>query len=812
MAYSAAMHSVIVALSREVHFAARLLRRRSSFALNVAATIGLALGLLGSALTLVNAYLLQPIDLPEPRALYALNWDTANVRGERFTLTEVEQLRDLEPLREVAGGREATVMDEGTPLSVLLVTGNYFRLLGASPLTGRLLLPTDATARGTAAVAVVSERTWRARYGADPSIVGRRISLGRERFQIIGVAPTAASLTGQESVAFWAPLTMAGAFAGQDPFDPGSSPSLFAVARMRPRTTSTQLRSAFDVWLRSRFPTTSDRAPTAVRVDSLATRIPLTRPMVALVTLLLSAFGLVLLVACANVTNLMLARAFSRQQEIAVRMSLGARRIQIVRQLIVESLVLAVPAAIVGVALTFAIARAFPAIVLATFPANVLPVDSILIPLRPDIGVLMLLAIAATAAATVVSVAPASRLIHTDPARAARGVSSFDVRRSRLRSALVAAQVAASVLFLVGAVGLTTEFRRVAHRDLGISYDHVMQVRVDPLLRPALKTRLDGDPSVAAVAVAWKPPLAGALPTIHAKASTTGISAPVGFMAVSPEYFGVFDINITAGRPFTADEARDGAAVALISKATAKALWPGISPLGRTLELTQSPNGGVGRRPPYRSVRIIGVTEDVTNGSLMDDHDSTCVYFVADAAARGDMAVLVRGRGDSAALRRAIAGAMNGIAPDAAYRTISMFELLGGAAWIFGALSTTAGVLGLVGLLLACSGTYAVVSYLVAMRTREFGIRMAIGATGTDIVGAMLHEALRTGGYGVASGALAAFALARISSGSVPVMPDPHALSYVIGVTVVAIATAAAAVLPSMRAARIDPVRALRVD
>jgi len=806
------MGSVFVSLCQDVRYAIRLLGRRWSFALNVAATIGLGLGLLGSAFTLVNAYLLRPIDVPEPHALYSLGWNSTSVQGERFTLADLDDLRSVTALRQVAGGREATVIDNGTTVSGILVTGNYFRLLGTSPLMGRVLLPTDASARGTAPVVVLSERTWRARYGGDASIIGRRISLGRERFEVIGVVPTAATLSGQELVSFWAPITMAGAFAGVDPLAAESSPSLFAVGRVQPRTTSAQLRSAFDVWLRRRFPGATDRTPISVRVESLATRIPFSGPTVALVVLLLSAFGLVLLVACANVTNLMLARAFSRQQEIAIRMSLGARRVRIVRQLMVESLVLAVPAALVGVALTFAIARVFPAIVLATFPANLLPIDTLLIPLDPDLRVLTFLAIAAATAAVVVSLAPAGRMIRTEPARAARGDSSLDPRRSRLRSALVAAQVAACVLFLVGAVGLTTEFRRLAHRDLGISYERVTQVRVDPQLRRQLTTRLASDPVVQAVAVAWRPPLFGALPTIQAKASTTGVAAPVGFMGVSREYFSVFEVDITAGRAFTRDEARQGAAVALVSGATARALWPGMSAIGQTLDLTQPPNGRAERRPRYASVRVIGVTEDVTSGSLVDGEDRTCVYFVADPQAPDDMTLLVRGRADSATTQRAIADAMTAIAPDAPFRTFPMLELLGGAAWVFGALSATAGVLGIIGLLLACSGTYAVVSYLVAIRTREFGVRMAIGATGTQIVKGMLREALRTGSCGIAVGALAAFALARIASGRVPILPDPGALSYVLGIAVVGIATAAAAVLPAMRAARIDPVQALRTD
>jgi predicted permease len=808
------MNSAFAALRQDMRYAVRVLRRRWSFALNVAATIGLGLGLLGSAFTLVNTYLLRPIDLPQPHTLYSLGWTSANVRGERFTLTDLDELRGLTALKEIAGGQEATVMDNGTAVAGLLVTGNYFRLLGASPLKGRLLLAADASARGTAPVVVLSERTWRVRYGSDPSIVGQRVSLGRERFEVIGVAPAAATLSGQESVAFWAPVTMAGTFAGIDPLATGSSPTLFAVARVQPGVTSTQLRSAFDGWLRRRFPASSERAPVSVRVDSLATRIPFTGPTVGLVVVLLSAFGLVLLVACANVTNLMLARAFSRQQEIAIRMSLGARRAQIARQLMVESLVLAVPAAVVGVAITAALARAFPAFVLATFPANVLPVDTLLAPLDLDLRVLIFLAAAAVAAAVVVSLAPTARMMRTEPARAARGDASLDPRRSRLRSALVAAQVAASVLFLVGAMGLTTEFRRVGHIDPGIPLERVTWIRVDPQFRPALAARLANDPAVETVAVAWRPPLVGggALPTIQAKASTTGVSTPVGFMAVSPEYFAVFDIDITAGRAFTRDEAREGAAVAMVSKATAQAFWPNTNAIGQTLALTEPPTGRAGRRPPYTSVRVIGVTEDVTNGSLFDGHDRTCVYFVADARMPGDMALLARSRTDSTGVRQAVTNAMNVIAPGATVGIVALLEMLGTLTWVFGALSATAGGLGIIGLLLACSGTYAVVSYLVALRTREFGVRMAIGATGRHIVEGMLREAFRTGGAGMAIGAIAVFALARLSSGTVPLFPDPGALSYLLGVGMVGLATAAAAIVPAMRAGSIDPVQALRVD
>src|SRR6185295_15655131 len=218
----------------------------------------------------------------------------------------------------LAAAQDVTVMQDAVSTRGLLVTGNYFELLGARPALGRLLRPDDAAARGAVAVVVLSHQTWRSRYGSDPSIVGQRILLGRQRFEVVGVTEPNAYLSGQELVSFWAPLTMASAFPGIDPWvEPGAA-SLVVVGRLREDVTAASVRAWLEVWLRQRFPPPSDAAPTAVRLDSLATRITLNGKTLTLFVLIMSAFGLVLLVACANVTNLMLARALARQLEITV--------------------------------------------------------------------------------------------------------------------------------------------------------------------------------------------------------------------------------------------------------------------------------------------------------------------------------------------------------------------------------------------------------------------------------------------------------------------------------------------------------------
>ena len=336
-------------LFQDIRYAVRTLRRAPLFAATVAATMGLGLGLVGSAFTLLNAYLLKPIDLPDPHALYSLSWDTETTRRQRFRLADYEALqREARHFADVAAAQDVTVMQDAVSTRGLLVTGNYFELLGARPALGRLLRPDDAAARGGVAVVVLSHQAWRSRYGSNPAIVGQRISLGRQRFEVVGVTEPNAYLPGQEVASFWAPLTMAGAFPGIDPWFEPDAASLVVVGRLRQDVTAASVRAWFEVWLRQRFPPTSDAAPVAVRIDSLATRLTLDGATLTMFVLIMSAFGLVLLVACANVTNLMLARALARQPEIAVRLALGASRWRVARQLIVESLVLAVPAAADG--------------------------------------------------------------------------------------------------------------------------------------------------------------------------------------------------------------------------------------------------------------------------------------------------------------------------------------------------------------------------------------------------------------------------------------------------------------------------------
>jgi predicted permease len=808
------MNTWLDSVVQDVRYAVRTLARAPLFAATVVMTIGLGLGLVGSAFTIFNAYLFKPIDLPNPRALYLVIWETEALRRQRFRLMDYEALQpDARHLAELAATRNASFREEDVTTEGLLVTGNYFEMLGSRPALGRLLRPDDAAARGGNAVVVLTYNAWRSRHGADPAIVGQHIQLGRQRFEVVGVTQPYSNLAGQERVSFYVPLTMAGAFPGDDPWAKPDSASLAVIGRLRQDVTAGVMQPWLEAWLRRRFPPPSDAAPAAVRLDSLATRLPLDADAILMLTLIMSAFGLVLLVAAANTTNLMLARALARQPEIAVRLALGAGRWRVVRQLIVESLVLAVPAAAAGLALVAAMARLLPPILVASWPAaGEAPPENILVPLDPDVRVIAFLAAAAVVSAVLIALAPAGRLARLRLTSVARGQASSDARGSRLRSGLVAVQIAACVMFLVGALGFVDQSTRLANPRVDLSYDRVSVLQTDREVRARVAARLPFETAVQQVAVSWRPPLGFSLRTTAVTASASNIAKEIGYMGVSAEYFAVFDIRILRGRAFTPAEAAARTALVVVSAATAEALWPGLDPIGQTLDITGSSARRLDRPLPRGRVQVIGVAEDVANGTLTEGIDASCVYFPIDARGAEEMTLLVRARSDDAeGLRAAVTAAVNDAAPEAPFRLWTMQSMVDGVAWGFRAFSVAAWLLGVVGLVFAYSGTHAVVSFLVAQRIREFGIRMALGASASRIVVEMVTQTSRTALLGLAAGLAVAAGVVRLLIGSASIL-EFGARPFVVGAAIVFVATLVAALVPLRVAARIDPAHALRFE
>ena len=796
----------------DTRYALRGLRRSPLFAASVAGTMGLGLGILCSAFAIVNAYVLKPVGLPGAQGLYSLSWDSSTTRYHQFRLSDFDALRDRNPIfSALATGSDVTAMHGDIAMAGQAVTGNYFQLLGARAAMGRTLLPDDAAARGAHAVVVLSDEAWRSRYGADPAIVGKDIVLGRRHYQVVGVTGPGSALPGNESVRFWVPLTMASAFAIPDPWRDSGTSSLFVVGRLRADVTESQARAWFDSWLHQRFPAGSAAAPLRAHLESRATRIPRNPATLTVFALIVGAFSLVLLVACANVTNMILARGLGRQRELGVRLSLGASRVRLVRQLVIESLVLAVPAAAVGLSITLVTARLLPLLILQTWPDGLPPAASFLAPLEPDMRVLALLLVSAVASAVIVGLSPAIQVTRGSLARAVKGELGAGAQISRLRTSLVALQIGACLLFVIGAISLASESRRLARSDTGLAYEGVVDVRAAEHLRGALARRLAADPSVERIAAAWRPPFAGPLRTLRVRPSDGGVEHGAGFAAVSPEYFALFDIRLQRGRLFTPEEAEQNAAVVVVSEATARRFWPGREAIGQALDVSPAVRPSE-RQPAHRRVHVVGITADAVNGVIMDGVDPTCVYFPTTLASPGEMSLFVRARADVPALRRSIAAAAQAVQADATFQIYGMEQMLGLQFWALRAFSTAAALVATLGLILSFAGTYSVVAFVVAQRRREFGIRMALGATVQRIIVGVVGNVLRVAAIGVAGGLIVTLLLARVFDATIEMMPAFGRQSYVIGAAVVLVAAVIAALVPSIGTARIDPSAALRAE
>ena len=797
-------------LLQDIRYALRGIRRTPLFAASVAGTIGIGLGILCSVFTLVNAFLLKAINLPESRELYALSWDAGEVQNKGFSLADFDALAENNPVfAHTAAARPVSANVDGVAIVGHLVTADYFHVLGAPAALGRTIAAGDFTSDHSAVV-VLSHEGWRTHFQADPAIVGKEIALAGGHFVVAGVMAEGAVLSGDEQIAFWVPMTAARAFEVPDPAR-DSSQSLLVVGRRRAETTVEQVTAWFDTWVRQRFPAGSPSAATGTKVLSLATRIPVTRVSILLFSLLTAAFGLVLLAAAANVTNMLLARGLGRQRELGVRLSLGASRARIIRQLIVESVVLSLPAAAIGLGLTYATAREFPRILTETIPAGAQSASLFMAPLDPDLRVVGLLIAAGFFAALFAGLSPALQLTRASLVDAMRGELGPNASISRVRSAFVAVQIATCVLFLVAAIALVAESRRMATSETGLDYERVLDLRTSDELRPVIAAELRRRSEVEQVAAVWRPPLVSPMQLMRVTPAPGNAEQSAGFLAVTPEYFATLGVQITRGRSFSSTEAQQDAPVVVISDATARLFWPGQDPIGRSIAITPRP-GNPQAQPAQSQVTVIGVAEDVINGTLLDGVARTSLYFPTTMTSNNVTRLLVRTRGDSAVAVRAIAAAIEAAHPTAAFQLAPLQQRTAVQVWVFNAFSTAALIPAVVGMLLSFAGTYGVVAFVMTQRTREFGIRMALGATAQQIMQSVVGGTLRTAIVASLIGLVATVGLIRAGAAVLGVVPVIRPGIYATGVAVVVLASAAASLLPALRAIRINPANALRAD
>lgn len=791
-------------------YAWRGLLHSRAFLATTVLTLAVGLGLITVAFTVFNAYVLRPFAVRDPSSLRQLVWHSPDSGGSSFRWRDFQDLRsrrDVFPA--VIAESSRLVSSNGQPLAVAMVSDNYFDVLGPRFALGRGLGPIDEGVQ----VAVLSYQGWTRLFQRDSRALGQSIDVNGRAFIVVGVVGSEFGGLADMPRDAWVPFTTYASVAQPDLTGRDQPAAVQITGRLPDGVSVAQAEAAVRAFVAAAVPGEQHVRAELRRQDSPH---PLTVQTAALLGPVFAAFALVLLTACANVSNVMLARAASRHREIAVRLSLGASRGRIVRQLLTEGLLIALLSGALGLALASWALRGSISLFFRTLPPSVGAMLRIG-PMGLDHRV-YLFAFAAAAAATLmfalVPALQASKLPLTD---ALRGQGGHGRRGSRLRGVLVVSQVTVSLVLVVLALTLARNGARLASNDLGYDLSGVTSINVrerQTHLMRGLAEVLAADPHIAEVAITGGNPLF-IRSRLVGLAAAGAPAAPARYTFVSPEYLSILRIPIAQGRAFSEDEARAEARVAIVSAATARARWPGEDPIGRTIRLEgikgRSSEGLTG----YSHVTVVGVVKDVVSGFIADGLDPRHVYLPTTGAGTRASALLVRGR-SAGDLRpeRLLPILARAAADPQIFEALPLEEIRDLQNYPLLAASSIGTVLGLVALALSISGLYGVIAYMLSQRTREIGIRMALGASARAVVQLVMRQSGRLAALGIGIGfaiALAAMLTLRsvIRLEAVTVV---DAVSFIGGIAIVGGATALAAFFPARRAARIDPATTLRAD
>ena len=806
---------IFAELRQDVVHSWRTLRRAPGFAVVALITLALGIGATTAIFSVVNGLLLRDLPYADPERLvriWGAHTDSKQERGQVSAADFVDlkaRQRSFATLGAFAWGG-GTYIGTGDPVQLagLRVDATAFQTLGVKPFLGRTFVAGEDSA-GANPTLVLGFAAWRRVFGGDSAIVGKTVNLSGRTRTVIGVLPPLFFFPTVAEAEIFAPLDLTPIL--RDVNRARKFHNLGLVGRLRPGTTFAQGRSELTAITRQLEREHPD-ANTNMSVATVGMRDAVVGDARPALLVLLGASLVVLLIACANVAGMLLSRAVSRRQELAVRAALGAGRARLVRQMLTESLVLALCGGATGIALAFWATRALIAAAGEMLPAaSQVAVD----------GTVLVTALLVTVGSGIVfgfiPALAASRGMQLALKDATRG-SSGGVTRYRMRTALVTGQLALAVVLLVGAGLLVRSLLELQRNDLGYSVDSVLTFEVN-LAGPrytsndaedqffdALYTRLRALPGVSAVGGSGNIPLRGgsmASLAIHGRPQPEGKLPEVGYQPVSDDLFRAMGMALKRGRTFNAGDNGSAPRVVILSEGLARAFWPNADPIGARIRLGPNPT------EPWNTV--VGIVGDVRLGVAGDPRPTAYVSSRQDHW--GGAAVVVRTAGDPMALLPAVRREM---------KALDVTLPIGSPASMSDVKSNRLAdrrlpmqlmiAFALLALTLAAVGVYGVMAYSVAARTREIGVRVALGAQPRNVFGMVLRQGLGAAVVGLTLGLLGAAALGRVLAKLLYGVTPTDALTFVAVAAVLLAVTLVACFIPARRAVRVDPLEALRSE
>jgi putative ABC transport system permease protein len=796
---------------QDIRYGIRMMLKQKGFTVVAVLTLALGIGANTAIFSVVNAVLLRPLPFTEPERILWIGGWAGSDKEQGVTpadfLDYQEQSQSFEPLAaSVSEGVPMNLSGDGEPerLKGALVTANYLDVFGVKPALGRTFVAEEGQEEG-ARVVVLSHALWTRRFGADPAVVNQTITLDKRQFTVVGVMPP--QFQYPPGVEVWQPFSFPAS--PQGPFRSRELHFLRPVAKLKPGVSRAQAQAEVEGIarrLQTLYPKTN--ANRSLFLMPLQERVVGNIRLTLLV--LLGAVGFVLLIACANVANLLLARAAARQKEIAVRLALGASRGRVVRQLLTESLTLALAGGAAG-----ALLANWGVKLLVTLAAAYLPrVDEI----RVDTPVLVFTLAVALLTGLLFGLVPAlqsMRLDLTEALKEGGRSAGGGTHRQRTLSLLVVGEMALAVVLLIGAGLLVNSFVRLRQVGSGFDEKNLLTVRVDlpnPYGQPErkalffdqLQQRVAALPGVEAVGLVTELPLArqsADLPfNIEGRPPQAAGQVPhADIRNVNHDYFRAMRIPLRTGRYFTEAEVHDSAKVILISEVLAQRFFADENPLGQRLRLSSL------SKEPYE---IIGIVGDVRHRGLNAELRQT-IYF--PTLGLGYSNLVIRTATDPASLAAAVRKEVTAIDPNQPVANVKTMEQ-----WVSESVAQPRfrtlllGVFSAVALLLSVIGIYGVMSYAVAQRVHELGIRMALGAGADDVLRLVIGQGMKLALAGVTIGLLAAFVLTRLLKDLLFGVQATDPLTFTAIALLLTLVALLACYLPARRATKVDPLTALR--